>query len=696
MKLNAAYESTSHAKLQLAGGTLLALTLAAFPLNAQEKQLPDSGNYIDFTFGHASPNGNEAAYLARHPIKKHAYGGIERFQYEGYIGDFTEFSAEGRALFDNNDYMFGMEFLNEEVGFLKFRYEEYRVFYDGSGKYFPGGDTWIDIYDDELALDRSKFEFSAGLTLENLPDVEFHYTRLERNGLKSSTSLADTTLTNGYGTRNIVPTFLEIDESRDIFEVIAKEKYGNTKTKLSLRAETSDTDNARQITRRPGESSFRRITHRETFDTDLFSARFSTITEIDEKNMVTAGIAYTEIDANVTGGRIYGAQFDAPFDVDFQGQNYDHGWVNLLSDAQIDQWLLNANWMTKPAKNWKAVYSIRLEEMNTGIVNEFGETAFSTRSHTFTLEDIALDAERDWKDTAVSAEFTYTGQENAVYSGAVLYTTGDGDQLEEEFDIESGDQLLERLSNNERDVLKVSASAKFYPSSDLRYFVNFYHKERDNKYNHIIDPTEPSGGNRFPAFTSGQDFTTDDINVSVRWKAAKNFSGLTRIDYQKSTIDSQGQGLEWAHAYDRTAVVLSQSATLAFEKFFIQASGVFMNDSRESPVSAIGGVADTVEVLDGDFWNGNLTASWGIDDISNASVTLFYNAVDNYVDNSEFGQPYGEDLTETGVSATYTRQLSDNAQLTLRYSFYDSEDKASGGYNDYDAQVLYSSIRYRF
>lgn len=691
MKYAASTISSRAIPLAALGAALSVLGLPTRSL-AQDR-LPDSGNFVDITLGHASHNGNEAAYLARHPIKKHAYGGIERFQYEGYIGDYTEFSVEGRALFDNNDYLFGMEFLNEDVGFLKLRYEEYRVYYDGSGLYFPGGDTWIDIYDDELAIDRSTFELSAGLKLENLPDLEFGYTRHEREGLKSSTILADTTLTGGFGTRNIVPTFTEIDESRDIFEVVAKETYGNTKTKLSLRSETSETDNARKITRRPDEGAFRRITHRETFDTDLFSARFSSVTELDEKNTLSAGIAYTEIDANVTGGRIIGGEFDAPFDANFQGQRRDHGWTNLLADSQIDQWLLNANWMTRPAKNWKAVYALRLEEMNTGIDSEFTDTEFSTSARIFETHDIALDAERDWKDAAVSAELTYTGQENAIYSGAILYTSGDGDQLEEEFDIQSGSQLLERLSNNERDVLKISASAKFYPNANLRYFLNVYHKERDNKFNHIIDP-DPGA---YPAFTSAQDFTTDDINLSVRWKAAKNLSGLTRIDYQDSTIDSQGLGLEWAHAYDRKALILSQSATLTFEKFYIQASGVFMDDSRESPVSTIGGgVADTVAVLDGDFWNGNLSASWGIDENSNASVALFYNAVDNYVDNSDSAQPYGEDLTEIGFSATYTRQLTDNARLTLRYSYYDSEDKAAGGYNDYDAQVLYSSLRYRF
>lgn len=687
------------AKLGSALAPFALFALASLPqLAAQEEdRLPDSGNYIDLSLGYLDLNGNEAAFLERYPIKKHAYGGVEHFQYSGYIGRFTEFNVEGNAVFDNNDYKFGVEFKNEDVGYFTLNYDKFRIFYDGSGKYFPGGDTWIDIYDDELALDRVKFEMAAGLKLGDFPDLEFRFTRLEREGNKSSSSLGDTGLTNGFGTRNIVPTFLDIDEARNIFEVKASERYGDTRTALSLRSESGDINNARKMTRSPNEDSFRRITHREEFDSDLLSARFTSITEIDEKNTLTAGIAYTEIDVNTTGDRIFGDEFDAPYDVDYQSQRRDHGWVNLMADSQIDQWIVNANWLNLPAKNWKAIYSLRLEEKNTGIDSSFTETEFSTGSNQFEGHPIMLDAASDWNDIAAKAEFVYTGVENVVYNGSVLYTTGDGDQLEEEFDADSGEQLLERLSNIERDVLKFSLGAKFYPTGSTRYFLNYYHKEKDNKYNHIIDPTEPGGGDRFPSFTDGQDFTTDDVNFSIKWKGAKNLSALTRVDFQKSTIDSQGQGLEWVHSYDREAFIFSQSATLAFEKFFIQASGVFVDDSRDSPVSTIGGgVADTVVVLDGDFWNANLSASFGIDKVSNGTVTLFYNDVDNYVDNSEFAQPYGQDVTDVGLSATYTRKLTDNAQLTVRYSYFESEDDAAGGYNDYDAQILYSSIRYRF
>ena len=683
--------------LALAGAAALASDTQPTDFTAPEKTLPDSGNYIDISLGHLNPEGNEAAQLAQRAIKKHAYGGIEHFQYSGYIGKYTEFKIDGRAMHDNNDYRLNMEFLNEELGFLKFNYTEYRIWSDGSGSYFPGGNTFIELYDDELALDRTKFQIAGGLTLADMPEFTFAYTRLEREGLKDSTIRADTGLTGGFGTRNIVPTFWDIDESRDIFELGAKETFGETKATFALRIEDGNTNNARKITRSPNESRFRRITHREEFDSDLLSARVTTITDLSEKTQLTTGIAYTEIDVNASGDRIFGAEFDAPFDVDFRAQQRDHGWTDLMAESQIDQWIVNANLVTRPSEKLKTVYSLRVEELNTDIRSTFVETEFSTSTLRHETHDIELNADRDWNDIALKAEAIYTGQENVVYNGALLYTTGDGDYLEEEFDAESSEQLLERLSNQERDVIKLELGAKFYLQPGLRLFVQYYHKEKENKYNNIIDPTEPDGGDRFPAFTEGQDFTTDDINVSLRWKASKQVSGLTRIDYQQSDIESRGQGLEWAHGYDRKAIILSQAVTVAFDKFFIQGNVVYADDQRESPVSTIGGgVANTVVVLDSDFWNANLSANIPINDESSCSFNVFYNRSDNYVDNSAFAQPYGNDITEQGASASYTRKIGERAQVTLRYAYFDGADLAFGGRNDYHANVMYSSLRYRF
>ena len=687
-------ESKAEPQDKLVRHTQVAHSLPDFAIDYThpENTLPNTGNYIDLAYGYVSVDGNEAAYLARHPNAPRSTGGVERFQYSGYVGRYTEFSVTGRGLPDQNDYRLGVEFTNQDVGYFRFNFQEFRTWYDGSGIYFPRTDVWVEADDDSLALDRSKIQLVGGLTRENLPKLEFSYTRLAREGQKSSGIRGDTSLTGGAGSLNIVPAFYDIDEVRHIFEAEATETYGKTKASLALRSETSEGDNSRKMARRPGEAAFRRLTHTETFDSDLFSARATTITEIGEKTKLTTGAAYTDIDTNATGNRIYAGEFDSPFDVDFPAQNRDHGWINLLSNSQMEQWVLNANLLTAPAKHWKAVYSLRFENMDTAIHNEVTETEYATGPRRFGQEDVLLLARRDWNDAAASAKFTYTGKENAVYSGSVLLSKGDGDLAEDTFEVETGDQLLERLSKYDRDSSKVELSAKFFPSNRFRYFFQVYRKEKKNEFDSIVDTEGPG----YPAFTQGQRFTTDDLNASIHWKATDRLSGMTRIDYQISKVDSQGLGLQWAHAYDRKALVFSQAISLSLKSVFLQLSGVYADDARESPVSEIGNVGDSVRVLDGDYFNGNLTASFGINDVSSASLNFFYNRIDTYQDSSAISVPYGEDLEENGATVTYTRKLADNMQLSIRYTYFESEDMAHADFNDYHAQVIYSTLRYRF
>ena len=77
----------------------------------------------------------------------------------------------------------------------------------------PG--AWIPLYDDDLSVDRGKVWFEAGLRMEDIPEITFGYSHEWRDGTKDSTIWGQSDLIPiGYG---IVPTFYNIDETRDIF-----------------------------------------------------------------------------------------------------------------------------------------------------------------------------------------------------------------------------------------------------------------------------------------------------------------------------------------------------------------------------------------------------------------------------------------------------------------------------------------------
>jgi len=74
---------------------------------------------------------------------------------------------------------------------------------------------------------------------------------------------------------------------------------------------------------------------------------------------------------------------------------------------------------------------------------------------------------------------------------------------------------------------------------------------------------------------------------------------------------------------------------------------------------------------------------------------VYYQA-DNYNNNSSVGLPLGAGAEEHSVTATLTRRITRNLRFNLKYAYSHYNDWASGGKNNYDAQMVYSSLQYRF
>jgi hypothetical protein len=65
-------------------------------------------------------------------------------------------------------------------------------------------------------------------------------------------------------------------------------------------------------------------------------------------------------------------------------------------------------------------------------------------------------------------------------------------------------------------------------------------------------------------------------------------------------------------------------------------------------------------------------------------------------DNSAVGLPYGADAQEHGITASVVRRISQRLRVSLKYGFFDGQDRTSGGHNDYRAHLVYTSLRYQF
>jgi outer membrane protein assembly factor BamA len=100
--------------------------------------------------------------------------------------------------------------------------------------------------------------------------------------------------------------------------------------------------------------------------------------------------------------------------------------------------------------------------------------------------------------------------------------------------------------------------------------------------------------------------------------------------------------------------------------------------------------------LNNNYWTVNFSSDFVVDNKTDLNVAYFYYRADDYQDNSNAGLAVGTGAYEHGVSATLTRRITRNLKASLKYGYYNYEDAASGGFNNFEAHLIFASLQYRF
>ncbi|HEX9780536.1 MAG TPA: hypothetical protein VGB20_04905 [bacterium] len=210
--------------LVMAVGGLLgsARTAAAAEMESSITVLPV--RYIDV-------QGDDEKFRAHHWIKDGYGGGIEDFSLKVEGEGDTEFRATGHAIIDDNDLGTALEYNWGGLGYVHLNFQEFRKYYDGTGGVYPPFTTLSGSETDKrLEMDIGKIELEAGLTLEDFPDIKLFYEREYKDGTKSRLTWSEA---EEAVTRNIAPTWQEVDEIVDVvgFEIADEVAEWNLTTK---------------------------------------------------------------------------------------------------------------------------------------------------------------------------------------------------------------------------------------------------------------------------------------------------------------------------------------------------------------------------------------------------------------------------------------------------------------------------------
>ncbi len=659
-------------------------------------------NWVEFGFGNTWIEGDKAAFMQRTGIKRDAFGGIEDLHFEQDVGKRGLFTLDGRAIAENHDYNVRLALSLPDTGFVRAGYRAIRTWYDGSGGFFPQNDLWFGnvLSDDKFAIDRKEAFFEAGLRLPDIPQITVRYAYQVRDGDKDSTAWGDSNLTGGFGTRALVPSFWKIDEKRHIVDLDVMHTFGNTDVGVGGRWEIFDNNNSRNMRRRPFEPQDRHLTQKDGLEGDLFNIHAFTETRISETLRFTSGGAFTTMDTDISGSRIYGPGYDPIFDPLFsRRQARDEGFFGLHGGSTFKQYLMNLNLMWTPFDGFTVVPGVRVEKQDIDSFSDFEETAVGTGAALPTnVEEISAESERGILDVAESIELRYSGFTNWLFYARGNWMQGQGDLREVETLVETNRVDLLRDTDFERGVQKYTFGANWYPLRNLNMGLQYYHKIRNEDYDHTVDTTTNRTGNRYPAFLIAQDFTTDDVNFRVTYRPWRNVTLVSRYDFQHSTVDLQGDGLPKDESGNITSHIFSESITwIPWHRLYLQAAVTLALDETDTPADrALGGVTNVAPDLKNNYWNLSAGAGLALDNKTDLQLNYIYYLADNYVDNSLYSQPFGADLQEHSVSVALIRRFTERLRWSVRYGFFTHDDHTSGGHNNYKAHLVYSTLRMMF
>lgn len=662
---------------------------------AAAKSENDYRNWFDVSVGGSFVRGNSAQFQERQQVPKGAYGGVTDFHYEQDVGKKGLFEIDGRGIFDNHDYSLRLNLQHPDYGYLRGGYREYRTYYNGSGGFLPLNDTMFHLPNEAFAIDRGEFWVEGGLTLPEKPILSFRYSHLFRSGEKDSTSWGDTGAGLNGQVRNIVPTFLDIDERRDIFQFDVEHTIADTHFGIGFRYENSREQDSRNILRRPGEAQQRYVTQNEQVDTDMYNIHAFQETWFTDTLLFTTGYSFTTLDTDIGGSRIYGSDYDPLYDPGFlHRQPHDEGFFDLTGGSRINQHVGNLNLMFTPWDNLTLVPSLRIENQKQSGLADYLETDVSPTLNAVQA-NIMNTREQGFTDVTEGLEARYTGVTNWVFYVRGEWLEGDGNLQEREAEAQTG--LVARDTDSSRFTQKYSVGANWYPLRNLNLAGQYYHKTRENSYDHLVDSTSnlPTSTDRYPAYIRDQDFTTDDMNFRVTVRPFTTLSLITRYDFQLSTVRSRMDYLDPLESGRITSHIIGESVTWTpINRLFLQGNINYAIDRGETP--AVGIVSGLVQRSDNDYVDGSVLAGYALTEKTDLQAQYFVYYSNNYNDNSTISVPYNTTAEEHGITATLIHKFSAAMQWTVKYGWTTYRDKLYGDQNDYEAHMVYSSFRYRF
>jgi hypothetical protein len=404
------------------------------------------------------------------------------------------------------------------------------------------------------------------------------------------------------------------------------------------------------------------------------------------------GGSFTTIDTDLSGSRIYGPSYNAPLSSTYA--NNGSGFTGLTGGGNTKEYVANMNLMMTPIDNLVFVPALRVEYEGGDLADNYNGT--SGTGATFKSTPTTAGNNNWHLDVAQSLEARYTGFRNWSLYASGEWSEDNGNEVWNQ----ETTAIFTPVLNHDWNMLgqKYTVGANWYPLYRLNFSGQYYHQIHDYDYDNNLTATPTT----YPGYLQNQNFTVDDMNFRVTWRVLNTLSLVTRYDFQYSTVDTTsipngGAQAGEVQSANFTSHIISENVSWTpFARLYVQAGGSYVLNSLDTPVASSSGINNLVLNSASDYWTANTSAGYALNEKTDLQLQYSYYHADDYMNNSAFSQPFGAGDEQHSVTTTITRRISKALQVSLKYGFFRNRDKTSGGLNNYDAQLVYASMQYRF
>ncbi|MEI6192844.1 MAG: hypothetical protein WCS42_00780 [Verrucomicrobiota bacterium] len=673
-------------------------TPAVKPLTPQQMYEGGKDTYTDWvelsTGGLMTSGGSTAQAQQQFQLSKGVFGGISDLHIQQEVAKKTTLTLDGHALFDQNDYKVILGLSREELGYVKFTASDFRTWYNGAGGYYPPTRLQYNLPNDALSVDRGEISVEAGLTLKDMPQAVFKYTHSYRDGDKSSTIWGPVHPNLTTTVAGVFPSIYSLNEKVDSYALDLTHHINTTDFGLGVRYDTASLADTQKETFWSGETQQRDVTNQQGTSYDMFNVHAFSETWLKKNLFFSTGYSFANLDDNFSGNRVYGDDFD----VAYSPNNLNGmGYTSLNGGAHKQEHVVNVNLMTIPLKNLTIVPSLRVQQDNWNA----NSTGMGTLSD-FNPEPFTSNSDGESLDLRERLDIRYTGITNWVhYCGAEL-TEGNGD-VNQTGGLNQvngyGPPPIQCHTDDTRFFQKYFVGTRWYPYRRTSIDLGGYYKNNQYNYNNPLDSTYNGAGSpdRYPAYLTQQNFQTYDGNIRLTLRPAANVMLVSRYEYQWSTINTTPDaisGLNSSQSSTMTSQIIGQNASWSpWSRLCLQAGFNYVLSETKTPTSDY-----TQAVLNSqnNYWTVTFNSAVVLDDKTDLNLTYLYYQASDYNNNSADGLPLGAGAQEHTVTAGITRRINPHLRVNVKCAYSQYNDWASGGNNNTTAEMVYTSLQYRF